>query len=382
MCGLVGLIATASNGFFVNEQECFSNLLYIDQLRGQDSTGITAFYNDGEVDVFKNAIEASTMMLYDEYGAKEFKEIQNKLFSKGRAALGHNRKATIGKITTETAHPFIIAGKYFFMHNGTLRNHRLLCDGAGDAFDVDSEALGHHICPVAFDTTALEKALSEVGGAYACQWVDQEKEMLYLLRNKERPLWLAKCSTGYMWASEPSFIYACAQRNRIKIEECSEIPEDTLFSIDLTKPTTFEGVALTVKKSIPPVKTITGGCTTIVNKTISNNKEGNSGKVSKSFFKRLQKRVVGQTVTFWVDDYVERHYPEDLNEWLVWGTAVHTFEFPHRVSTVVKTTKHVVENMFNGSLVQGMVTHMDFNPSDRDIIFHVDNVQVVPKSCH
>lgn len=382
MCGLVGMVLTSTNGFFAPEQECFANLLHINQLRGQDSTGITAVYNDGEVEVMKNAVEASTMMIYTEYGSKEFKDIQKNLYMKGRAVLGHNRKATIGKVVTETAHPFVVDNKYFFMHNGTLRNHKKLCDGAGDVFEVDSEALANHLCPIADNIGELEKALSEVEGAYACQWVDQEKEILYLLRNKERPLWLAKTSVGHIWASEPSFIYASAQRNRIKIEDCKEVPEDTLLSMDLTKPTEFKGVALTVKKSYFPTTPITKGGV-CVNKAAV--KEGNltNGKVSKSFFKRLQKKIIGQEINFWVDDFVERHYPDDNDEWLVWGTSLDTFDFPHRVQTVLKTLKSVVEHMFSsGALVKATITHLEFNPSSVEIIINVDKVVTVPRSCH
>lgn len=374
------MVLTSTNGFFNPEQDCFANLLHINQLRGQDSTGITAVYNDGEVEVLKNATEASSMMMYTERGSTEFKALQKNLYMKGRAALGHNRKATIGKIVTDTAHPFIVDNKYFFMHNGTLRNHKKLCDGAGDVFEVDSEALAHHLCPVADNIPELEKALSEVEGAYACQWVDQEKEILYLLRNKERPLWLAKTPGGHIWASEPSFIYASAQRNRIKIEECKEVPEDTLLSMDLTKPTEFKGVALTVKKSYFPVPIPTKGG--LVNTPAVKGGNLENGKISKSFFKRLQKKTVGQEINFWVDDFVERHYPDDNDEWLVWGTSLDTFDFPHRVQAILKTPKAVVERMFSGALIKATVTHLEFNPGNPDIIINVDKVITVPRSCH
>lgn len=380
MCGLVGLVSKAKNGFMSMENSAFRDLLHIDQLRGEDSTGIIAFHNNGDVEIMKEAIEASTMMMYKEYGADDFNKITKNLFSTGRAVLGHNRKATIGKVSVETAHPFVIydrtnsktEDRWFFMHNGTLKNHKKLADGFGESVDVDSEALGHHICHLAEDTSALEKALSEVDGAYACQWVDQEKQKLYLLRNKERPLWVAETAEGWMWASEVSFIYAAAGRNRIKVNECKELPVDTLFSIDLNNPQKFEGVALTVKKSGPLLTPVTKGA----GSGVANR------KISKNYFKALSKRLVGTSLTWWLDDYVERHYPEDRGEWLTWGNADHIFDFPHRVETVMKTTKYVLEHGYSGTLMSAKVVDLEWNKTEAEIIIRVEDADYAPRSCH
>ena len=369
MCGLVGVITKSKHGFSSLEQDCFTDLLHMDQLRGQDSTGIIAVNNHGDVEILKEACEASALMLYKEYGSDDFDSLTKGLFRNGRVALGHNRKATVGKISVETAHPFIVKENFFFMHNGTLRNHKKL----GGEFEVDSEALANFICPIAHDKTKLEDALSEVEGAYACQWVDQEKETLYLLRNKERPLWIAKIPDGYVWASEPGFIFAAAGRNRLKIDDLKEVPEHTLMSINLNNPVTFEGVALTVKKSTPLPITTTGKGSTVTTVSGSANKRFKN-KVSKSFFKKLSRRLLYTYTTFWIDDYVEKHYPEDTGEYIVWGDGQHMFTFPVQIIGTFHGTQQEVEDTM-GSLVRAYVCGMDFNPDFEHIIIKVNSIE-------
>jgi predicted glutamine amidotransferase len=377
MCGLVGLVTKSKHGFSSLEQDCFSNLLHIDQLRGEDSTGVIIVNNKGDVEVLKEACEASALMMYKEYGAEDWNALNKELFSRGRAALGHNRKATVGKIKVETAHPFIVKddddARFFFMHNGTLRQHHKLIENK--TFEVDSEALANHICFVADDKEKLEEALALVDGAYACQWVDQEKGKLYLLRNKERPLWIAKIPDGYVWASEPGFIWAAAGRNRLKVEDMKEVPEHMLMSIDLNDPQQFEGVALTVKKAIPSTKAIGQG----TGWTENNGKTGVTkgkfpNKVSKSFFKRLSRRLLYTSTTFWIDDYVERCYPEDNGEWLVWGDAAHLFNFPVQMTGVFKGTKEEVENCMGG-MARAFITAMDYNVHEEQIIIKVEKIE-------
>lgn len=112
-----------------------------------------------------------------------------------RIFVGHCRKATVGKVSKATAHPFNydhITG----VHNGTLRNWRYL-----------------HDKPEETDSMTMYKAIAERGvrpvidatdGAYAMVWYDEAEDTLNFLRNKERPLFycMSKDWERIFWASE------------------------------------------------------------------------------------------------------------------------------------------------------------------------------------
>jgi glucosamine 6-phosphate synthetase-like amidotransferase/phosphosugar isomerase protein len=103
MCGIIGSVIKAQNGFFNGDVKTVEELLYIDALRGPDSTGLACFYNDGEMQLVKQASEAAWFRCEKEYDA-----VFKKLVSKGKAVIGHNRKKTVGKIDHDSAHPFAI----------------------------------------------------------------------------------------------------------------------------------------------------------------------------------------------------------------------------------------------------------------------------------
>jgi glucosamine 6-phosphate synthetase-like amidotransferase/phosphosugar isomerase protein len=109
----------------------FEEMLYIDALRGEDATGVACVNINHGAKVFKEASH-SAWFVYN----KEYDDARNSFLSKGKALLGHNRKATIGGKKDENAHPFVFDDRYVFFHNGTLNNHRKLANT-----EVDSEAL-------------------------------------------------------------------------------------------------------------------------------------------------------------------------------------------------------------------------------------------------
>jgi hypothetical protein len=368
MCGLVGIVVKSQNGFCSGERDAFDELLYMDALRGMDSTGVTAFYNNGDAEILKTAMDAYGLKWYNEYGAKEYGDILTRTFKDGKALLGHNRKGTVGKITEENAHPFVVQDRWMFMHNGTLRNHRKLGD-----FDVDSEALANALCPIAHDKEKLEALLAQVEGAYACQWIDQEKEVLYLLRNKERPLFLAETSIGYLWASEPMMVYAAASRNRIKIDKIEEIKEHTLVSIDLDSYTLIKKEEpLTIKKALPQYTT-TGGNT-------GGNRHSfrGKGKISKNAFKKLQEELLGERTRFYMDDYLESNYPAVDGNYMIWGTnGGFLSAVPHKImSTLSGISETEIKYAYSNNMLEGRIVEMDYNKSELEIVLKVEDVQV------
>ena len=365
MCGLVGMVFNTTNGCISSDAQAFEELLYVNALRGEDSTGVAAFFNNGEMHIIKDACEAHFFR-----NMKEFEELKRELVSKGKAVLGHNRKKTIGKIDPSTAHPFLIDNRYAFTHNGTLHNHKKLFDT-----EVDSEALGMHLTECEGDPRKLEKALEEVDGAYACAWIDQEKEQVYLLRNIERPLYIAKTNLGYVYASESWMIYLTLNRNRVKVDEIEVVEPNTLYTlsmsdkhgIDLTK----EKLTLT-KKSTPLTTNLHG---TKVRGTMGTTALIPVGKdVSKNAFKRFRNKFLGQTISFYVDDYVEKRYPLKDGDWTIFGESG-SLEFNHLVcGEVLGKTEDAVLEEYNHQLVYGKITNLEYDSKTKLVKIFVENV--------
>ena len=56
MCGLVGIIGDVNS---VASRKMFTTMLFLDTLRGEDSTGVYAInYKDNEVNILKDALQA------------------------------------------------------------------------------------------------------------------------------------------------------------------------------------------------------------------------------------------------------------------------------------------------------------------------------------
>jgi hypothetical protein len=200
MCGLVGLISKKGYGFTKKQQEVFASLLYIDYLRGPDSTGVFLIENNGEVMIAKEASTPCNFM-----DSKAFEKIMETAFRRGAAIIGHNRKATRGDVTDENAHPFVVDDNIVLVHNGTMYgDHKKHAN-----VEVDSHAIAHILHEKRDDPT---EALSSFDAAFALIWYDFQSQQLNLIRNKERPLWFLETDDEWVWASEPCMLNFVRQR--------------------------------------------------------------------------------------------------------------------------------------------------------------------------
>lgn len=248
MCGHVGIISASSMGFFKKDVDAFKTLLYLDATRGEDATGVCFIDRDGSATVLKEASIPNYFFYNKEWQAELTSSIHN-----GRAILGHNRKATMGKSEDKQAHPFVIDKQVFF-HNGTLSNHHLIKDT-----EVDSEALGWLLTNCHGDVDAIATALTKVDGAYACVWYDVAKDTVYMLRNNQRPLVMVETEQGdFMYASESWMIVAATVRENIKIKRFITINTDVLYSFNLSEKDCVLKEEPLPKKATAPQVTIGG----------------------------------------------------------------------------------------------------------------------------
>lgn len=245
MCGIIGYIANRKNGFHMNETKAVKDMLYINALRGDDSTGIFYVNNRGDVQTHKEVGDSANFLKTKEWEASE-----KELFRNGVAVVGHCRASTRGAKTDLNAHPFIVDNKIVLVHNGTYNgSHSHLAKT-----DVDSHAIAH----VLAENDDIPTALQKINAAYALVWYNTETKHLYAVRNSLRPLWIAIVEDGsLMFASEIGFLYTAAWRNSLKFQKGYPelLDEHKLFSCDLddiTKPYNYEDIDAIYRH--PPIK--------------------------------------------------------------------------------------------------------------------------------
>lgn len=234
MCGLVGVITKTKNGFNAKENDAFAQLLYADQLRGIDGTGI--FYNSNKKT--KNTIRTlkapykSSIFL----ASKEFDDARKVMFQESSFAIGHNRAATRGEKTHANTHPF--REKHItLVHNGTLSSHKELHDDK--EVEVDSHAICHSIANI-----GAKETLKKIDGAFALIWYDQTEKTLNFCRNWQRPLFIIESEWCFILVSELELGLWIAKRNDLKVVKQEEVAVKKLykFALDDTSKFTTEDV--------------------------------------------------------------------------------------------------------------------------------------------
>ncbi len=95
MCGLVGCAGILD---FASEK-AFRNLLILDSLRGEDSTGIASVKKNSEDVTVVKAVG-------DPFRLFETRRFDKVMAQGNRVLIGHNRYATTGSVSASNAHPF------------------------------------------------------------------------------------------------------------------------------------------------------------------------------------------------------------------------------------------------------------------------------------
>jgi hypothetical protein len=236
MCGLVGVVCKRPNGFSREHQDIFSTLLFVDTMRGRDSTGIFVVNNEGDVYVAKDEGMAPGFM-----ESKEYETAMTKAWNRGSAMIGHNRAATRGVVNDANAHPFNVENNIILVHNGTMRSdHKKHAD-----VEVDSHAIAHLI----HEKPSVSEALSSFYGAYALIWYDIAKGELNFIRNDERPLFWMELDDAWVWSSEKCMLEFAAARTGAKVKT-----PPTSLSVDTLQKFTLKGKGWSVSDEKVEVK--------------------------------------------------------------------------------------------------------------------------------
>jgi len=403
MCGIVGFISHwKTSGFTYTEQKMVYQMLFADQLRGSDATGVVSVYRDSEFGIMKEATDGYTFN-----GSFIDSQMDKELYKTGVAVIGHNRAKTIGVNKDENAHPFVVDKTFAMVHNGTLHNHKTMHDT-----DVDSEALAMTL-KAAMDEEnwkeALEDKLSKVSGAYACVWYDQKRDEICLIRNKDRPLFIVRLNQGTVFGSEVGLLTWIATRNNQKVEEIINCKEHTLYRFDMKKQggvsdetflslkkptnhsgftngTTGSGTVTTGAKATP------GGTDSevkkIVDKIIADivhpKSDGGRKVVSKNLFKKFRATLFNRKINFWLDDYVEADVDArgKAKTVLIMGSSIDgaydLCEYHHFIRAVVSLEKLGLKEteLYGNVQFSGDVDDVEYDRANKAVVVRMRNLIV------
>jgi predicted DNA-binding ribbon-helix-helix protein len=218
MCGIVGIMTKQKAGFYNSDLNLFKNMLVVDSLRGEDSTGVYGIFKNLQAKTIKVAAEPHML-----FRTEEWHDFERKAVNSMRILVGHNRYATKGAVNNKNAHPFDV-GNIVLVHNGTIHNQK----DFNKEVEVDSHAIAH-----ALNEKPAEEVLSEIDGAFALVWYNRTEGKVFFARNTQRPLYYIDTPNNIYFGSEGTMLEFILNRTPGNIQyKAYAFPTGKIISYD------------------------------------------------------------------------------------------------------------------------------------------------------
>ena len=225
MCGIFGAIAANKRvGLLLPSEKFIRQSIIAGTLRGLDGTGLVTV-TDKDATYWRKSAQTGPEFV-KEMG--NISSLKSGLEGDPYIMYGHNRAATVGTVSDDTAHPFE-APNVVGIHNGTLSYGWKRRLNAKKSIEVDSEALMRCI-----SHRGPMYALPKAEGAMAIVWTNTKTNQTYMFRNSERPVSYCHSVSGNLyWASEAGMLEWLLDRGDIAIDKdgIKDLPIDTIFNI-------------------------------------------------------------------------------------------------------------------------------------------------------
>lgn len=237
MCGLVAMVSKKEFGFSKMETDAFTQMLFVDQLRGKDGTGI--FFNAAKDNfnpiALKAAVPSSVFI-----NQKEYEDAISTVLTKSKYIVGHNRAGTKGNAVVKNTHPFR-EDHIMLVHNGTLFNHKNL----HPTHESDSKSICHSMAK-----KGVEETLKKIDGSFALIWADAKEETINFCRNYQRSLYILETPDSFFFSSEEGLAKWILSRNNITVKESKLLDVEKVFSISFKDTTKVEETKTEYRKAI------------------------------------------------------------------------------------------------------------------------------------
>jgi hypothetical protein len=243
MCGIVGYIRNKGYQYNTEVKAILQQLLYVDALRGFDSTGIALaspnVINKEEMLSYKRAIPAQDFLNTSVFSRRILPEVGNY-----DVCIGHNRWATKGSVIDKNAHPFEF-GDVVGVHNGTLDSISVLGHSKSG---VDSENLIE-----ALSSEDASKVLESIGGAYSIVWWDKRDGILRMARNDDRPMYVVFIQKLdlVIFGSEDKMLEWVIERNKLTVEETYDLSSGYIHEFKPEDPKDFTSIKYNMMEKKP-----------------------------------------------------------------------------------------------------------------------------------
>ena len=223
MCGLVGVMSYGKMGLYQPDVALFKEMLYLDAVRGKDSTGMMTMTKEGRVDWRK--LIGLPPDLFETNSSKLF---FTDAIAEGMCLFGHNRSATKGSVSTDNAHPFK-EGNITLMHNGTLDNEFSFKEWRLPDVHVDSQLVAR-----LFDLYGAEDTISKIKGAFTFIWTDTKEKKIKIVRNEARPLYMGYSikDEKFYFASEGKMLEWVLTRNKVDCDKIWSMNTGEIYEFD------------------------------------------------------------------------------------------------------------------------------------------------------